>query len=121
MHDQILTYRRVKFIPNSSNGSSIVQAKLEVLRHCLHRIKIHTPASTVELQDDEDRQDIISVKLERACSELRRYRGTRDFRLGYSAPLHAGMSLIDSTELANEGDESHGIEHQEQGRRTTDR
>ena len=69
LHDQILTYRRAKFIPNSSNGQmdrSIVQAKLEVLRHCLHRIEIHTPASSAELQDDEDRQDIISVNLERA-------------------------------------------------------
>ena len=44
----------------------VVLGKLESLSRCLERIEMKTPATAEELKNDFDRQDIISVNLERA-------------------------------------------------------
>jgi uncharacterized protein YutE (UPF0331/DUF86 family) len=44
----------------------LILGKLESLSRCLARIEEKTPATAEELKADFDRQDIISVNLERA-------------------------------------------------------
>jgi len=44
----------------------LILGKLESLSRCLERIKEKTPSTVEELKADVDRQDIISVNLERA-------------------------------------------------------
>lgn len=44
----------------------LILGKLESLSRCLERIKEKTPSAAEELKADFDRQDIISVNLERA-------------------------------------------------------
>lgn len=44
----------------------IISTKIETIRRCLHRVKLHTPDSWEALAEDFDAQDIISINLERA-------------------------------------------------------
>ena len=56
--------------------TELLDSKIESLEHCVHRIESHTPSSASDLEQDYDRQDIISVNLQRAiqiCVDLGGY------------------------------------------------
>jgi uncharacterized protein YutE (UPF0331/DUF86 family) len=44
----------------------VIEEKLESLRRCIKRVEMKRPASSAELEEDIDLQDILSVNLERA-------------------------------------------------------
>lgn len=46
--------------------SGVVEAKLESLGRCVHRVETTLPGSASELEADYDKQDIIAVNLQRA-------------------------------------------------------
>jgi len=48
------------------HNKDVIYAKLENLRHCLVRIETKKPESLLELIDNYDLQDIITINLERA-------------------------------------------------------
>jgi len=56
--------------------TELLDTKIESLEHCVHRIESHTPSSASDLEEDYDRQDIISINLQRAiqiCVDLGGY------------------------------------------------
>ena len=44
----------------------IISIKIETIRRCLQRVKLHTPNSYEDLAENYDSQDIIALNLERA-------------------------------------------------------